>query len=246
MSLLPLPPDWPGERATVQRIATHALAQARKRQDNIFDLVPSIGGFATAAVGDERERVRVSGRLLIVERAIGPTLSDLTASTTTTCISGSSIEQLCRMVGFEPSADFSAGPETPPLGDVTAPLELDPASGDVLGEWYLLGQRAIDEAVASVDEPLASLGRLWPEHFDYGTDIDARPGVRTNLGAAGDGSHQEPYLYVGPWSAQRPGPSDFWNATFGAMRPWRDRLERRSARPCHNVPGRGLGHLSGK
>lgn len=45
-----------------------------------------------------------------------------------------------------------------------------------------------------------------------------RPGVRCNLGAAaGDGFSDEPYLYVGPWDALRPGSADYWNAPFGAV-----------------------------
>jgi len=42
---------------------------------------------------------------------------------------------------------------------------------------------------------------------------------RVNLGGSpGDGSCDEPYLYVGPWTADRPGDPEFWNADFGAMR----------------------------
>ena len=88
--------------------------------------------------------------------------------------------------------------------------------------------RAIDEVVASLPAPEATVGRLWPEHFDYGIDLAAAPGVRCNLGAAaGDGFHAEPYLYVGPWgfaeggfsesATPRPGPDGFWNAPFGAV-----------------------------
>jgi hypothetical protein len=100
-------------------------------------------------------------------------------------------------------------------------LMLDSDATTVLGDWYLLGHRAVDVAIASLPDPQASIVRLWPEHFDVGIDlaVDSRskPGVRTNLGAsAGDEFHQEPYLYVAPWSDDRPGPTEFWNAPFGA------------------------------
>jgi hypothetical protein len=36
-------------------------------------------------------------------------------------------------------------------------------------------------------------------------------------GSAGDGFHQLPYLYIGPWTPERPGDSEFWNAPFGAV-----------------------------
>lgn len=253
MSLHPLPAEWAGNRETLRRIATHVLAQARKLGDNLFDLEPSIGGFATPAVGTERRRVRVSGDLLVVERAIGPALSDLKASTTTMPISGSTLAELCEMVGFEPSAEFSAGPDTPPLGDLDAAIQLDRAAADALGDWYLLGQRAIDIAVASIEEPDATLGRLWPEHFDYGIDLTVGRGARTNLGAAaGDSFHDQPYLYVGPWdfgSGQdaRPGPADYWNAPFGAVLSHGEIAS--SADPVDRAATfllAGIGHLRGK
>jgi hypothetical protein len=244
--LASLPSDWPTERTTLQRIATHVLAQARKRQDNLFDLVPSIGGFATPTVGADRERVRLSGDVLFVERASGASLSELTATTATIRIPGTSLSELCDAVGFEPDPDFSAGPDTPALGDPSTPLALLAASGAALGDWYLLGQRAIDQAVAGVDGSEATLGRLWPEHFDYGIDLLARAGVRTNLGAAaGDGFHEEPYLYVGPWDAGRPGPAGFWNAPFGAVLGYQE--VRSAAVPLERAASfflDGLGHLA--
>lgn len=251
MSLRPLPSDWSEQRETLRRIATHVLAQSRKRHDNLFDLEPSVGGFAIPAVGPARERVRVSGDLLVVERASGPALSDLVATTHVIPIDGSSIGELCAAVGFEPSAEFSAGPDTPVLGDLSTRLHLDSRAADALGEWYLLGQRAIDEAVASVasvDDPDATLGRLWPEHFDYGIDLEASPGVRINLGAAaGDSFHDEPYLYVGPWGADRPGPADYWNAPFGAVLGHADLGS--ATDPLDRAASflrEGIGHLRGK
>jgi hypothetical protein len=248
MSLRPLPTDWPEQRETLRRLATHVLAQSRKRHDNLFDLEPSVGGFATPAAGPARERIRLSGGLLILERADGPALSDLVATTTVVPIEGSTLAELCDAAGFQPSADFSAGPDTPPLGDLGAPLHLDPVAAEALGEWYLLGRRAIDVAVASVEQPDATLGRLWPEHFDYGIDLAAAPGVRANLGAAaGDAFHEEPYLYVGPWDDARPGPADYWDAPFGAVLGHADVAG--SSDPLDRAASflvEGLGHLRGK
>ncbi len=217
MNFLPLPADWPTQRDTLRRLSAHLLGQARHRHDGLFDLVPHAGGFATPAVGPERERVRISGGSLLVERVSGPVVTELTATTTVATIAGSTIRELCAFVGFEPDPGFWVGDDTP-LTDVDAPIGLDGDAALLLGDWFLLGQLAIDQAVASVPDPEASVGRLWPEHFDYGIDLAAAPGVRCNLGAAaGDGFHPEPYLYVGPWDAARPGPSDYWNAPFGAV-----------------------------
>jgi hypothetical protein len=217
-TLPPLPPEWPTHRATLRRLATHVLARARKAGDNLFDLEPSAGGFATPAVGAERVRVRISGPVLVVERASGATLSSLRVSTTSRTIDGSTLAELCALAGVEPDPGFDVGPDTPELGDVDEPIALAAGSSEVLGAWYGLGREAIDRAVAATPVADASLARLWPEHFDYGIDLDAAPGVRVNLGAAaGDGFHEEPYLYVGPWGDERPGPPGFWNAPFGAV-----------------------------
>jgi hypothetical protein len=59
--------------------------------------------------------------------------------------------------------------------------------------------------------------RLFPEHFDVAIDVLARPGQRVNLGGSpGDSFSSEPYLYVGPFTAERPGDKAFWNTPFGA------------------------------
>ncbi len=213
-----LPEPWPSQRTTLQRLATHVLGQARFRHDALFDLVPLPGGFGTPPVGPRRERVRLVGGSLFVERVVGDDVRSLTATTAVVTVAGSSIVDLCAAIGFEPDPAFWVGDDTPELGDPNEMLMLDSLSAQVLGEWYLLGQRAIDEVVASLPAAEASVGRLWPEHFDYGIDLAARPGARCNLGAAaGDGFSAEPYLYLGPWDPARPGSADYWNAPFGAV-----------------------------
>jgi hypothetical protein len=213
-----LPDDWPHQRDTLQFLAAHLLAQARHRHDRLFDLVPLPGGFGTPPVGPERERVRLVGGSLFVERVIGDHISRLTATTQVVTVAGSSLRELCAAVGFAPAPDFWVGHDTPAFRDPDAPVMLDGLATTALGEWYLLGERAIDEIVASLPDPEATVGRLWPEHFDFGIDLSATPGRRCNLGASGgDSFHAEPYLYVGPWGPERPGRADFWNAPFGAI-----------------------------
>jgi hypothetical protein len=74
---------------------------------------------------------------------------------------------------------------------------------------------------------VAATIQLWPEHFDVGTSLDPGGGGDggggdggVNLGfSPGDGFSDEPYVYVGPRGAARPGPSAYWNAPFGAVLP---------------------------
>ena len=200
-----------------QRIATHVLGQARFRHDGLFDLVPLPGGFGTPPVGPDRERIRLVGGSMFIERVIGDDVRSLQATTQVEMVVGNTVRGLCAAIGFEPDPDFWVGDDTPALGDIDEPIMFDSHTPAVLGEWYLVGQRAIEEAVASLPDAAASVGRLWPEHFDFGIDLAAKPGVRVNLGAAaGDAGIDEPYLYLGPWDAARPGPSEYWTAPFGA------------------------------
>jgi hypothetical protein len=228
LNFAPLPDDWPDQRDTLRFLAAHLLAQARQRHDGLFDLQPQPGGFGTPPVGPDRERVRLVGGSMFVERVTGSHISQLDASSTVVTVAGSSLTALCAHAGFEPDPDFWVGDDTPAFRDPDEPIRLDGLATSTLGEWFLLGVRAIDEVVASLPAPAATVGRLWPEHFDYGIDLSATgtaaaTDVRCNLGAAaGDAFHAEPYLYVGPWGfvdgdPARPGPTGFWNAPFGAM-----------------------------
>ena len=222
MSPHELPADWSVQRDELRRIATHVVAHAQQQVTGHFALMALPGGFGTPQFGDDRQRVRVAGGSLFVETARGRRDDEETATTTVHPLAGSSISSLCAACGIEPDPELWVGGDTPPLGDPDRSIDLDPRSADVLGDWYSLGNQAMDAAIASLPNPQASVVRLWPEHFDLGVDVavdtTGKPGVRTNLGAAaGDGFHEPPYLYVGPWGAERPGASAFWNAPFGAV-----------------------------
>ena len=223
MNFVQLPDEWPTQRETLRRLATHVLAQAQAIETGHVALMPIPGGFGTPQFGEQRRRVRLVGGSLWLEAASAPDSDgDGTIATTSVhMVAGSTLRSLCNAIGFEPSADFSVGHDTPPLGDPDEMLMVDSDTTTVLGDWFHLGQRAVDLTVASFPDPQATVARLWPEHFDVGLDLAVeprgKPGVRTNIGAAaGDDVHQEPYLYVAPWGPERPGPAEFWNAPFGA------------------------------
>lgn len=217
-----LPNDWAAQREMLRRITTHVVAHAQQRVTGHFALTALPGGYGTPQFGDDRRRVRLSGSSLLIENARGDRDGTTTATTHVVAIDGATIRSLCTACGFEPDPDLSVGEDTPPLGDADEAIGLDDAAIPLLGWWYDLGQRAMDAAIVGADDPRPSIIRLWPEHFDLGVDVAVdhadKPGVRTNLGAAaGDGFHERPYLYVGPWDGNRPGPADYWNAPFGAV-----------------------------
>ncbi|MGH9134199.1 MAG: hypothetical protein ACRDZZ_09705 [Ilumatobacteraceae bacterium] len=129
-----------------------------------------------------------------------------------------SLADLADAIGVDLDAGFSVGTDTPDLGDARRPLHIDPTAVALLGEWYALGSIAIDRSVTVPTAPAPGVARVWPEHFDLATNVDAGHGRRCNLGASpGDEHHPDPYLYVGPWGDERPGPDGYWNAPFGAV-----------------------------
>ncbi len=204
-----LPANWATTRTELQRVAAHVLARRRADLVGKIGLRASPGGFATPAAGPEHEVVRVSGSLLVCERqgsAARTAVLDLAAAT---------LEEAAAFVGVDLDAPLDLGHDAPPLGDRGARLAVDPAAADVLARWFALGWAVLDPVVSAAVEP--SVIQLWPEHFDAGADVVAGSS-RVNLGASpGDGFHDEPYLYVGPWEPDRPGDGSYWNAPFGAV-----------------------------
>jgi hypothetical protein len=98
--------------------------------------------------------------------------------------------------------------------EVREPIEgADPEAARVLGDFYGFGCSVLEELRAEADEGDPSLVQLWPEHFDIALELgDEGKGRRANYGASpGDDEHDEPYLYVGPWTAEVSGP--LWNAS---------------------------------
>jgi hypothetical protein len=210
----PLPPSYADTRDALQRVAVHIVARARRQATGRFGLRVTPGGFGTPEYGDDLTRVRVSGGALV--RESGGTSA---ASSSAMPIDGAALSELADFVGVDLGTPLDVGHDTPPLGDTSAELSVDLTAGRVLGDWFALAAVALDRVVVGVPaaaEP--TLVQVWPEHFDAALDLAAAPGRRVNLGGSpGDGFHADPYLYVGPWTADRPGDADFWNAPFGAV-----------------------------
>jgi hypothetical protein len=94
------------------------------------------------------------------------------------------------------------------------PLDVDAAAAARLAGFFAFAQRVLETLRAEARDP--SPIHLWPEHFDL-----AFVAGEVNYGASpGDAAHDEPYLYVGPFTAPEPGPE--WNAVgfAGAELAW--------------------------
>ena len=190
-------------REALHRVCAHVLSRRRQAVAGRIGLRASPGGIATPAFGPDLEVVRLAGGHLVHETAAG---------TRTVPLAGASLRSLAAFVGEDVDRPVELGPDTPPLGDPDAPLRVDLAP---LAAWYARGWAVLDAAIARVGE--GSVVQIWPEHFDAATDVPAGAG-RVNLGASpGDGSHEAPYFYVGPWDDARPGADGSWTAPFGAV-----------------------------
>jgi hypothetical protein len=199
----------------LHQVAVHVVARVRQQATGRFSLRVTSGGFGTPEFGPDSRRVRVSNGTLLVE-------ADAAGAPHTAAheIDGASIGELAAFAGVDLGEALDVGHDTPELEDPHTPLELDAAGAADVAEWFRLVAAGLDRVVAAVPPSSGpSLARIWPEHFDVAIDLAARPGVRVNLGGSpGDAFSGEPYLYVGPWNADRPGDSAFWNAPFGAAR----------------------------
>ena len=100
-------------------------------------------------------------------------------------------------------------------GETREPIDgVDAAASRALGAWYAFGDSLLERLRAEAEgDDTPSIVQLWPEHFDIAIDMgDEASGSRANYGfSPGDANHDEPYVYVGPWAAERAaGP--LWNA----------------------------------
>jgi hypothetical protein len=90
--------------------------------------------------------------------------------------------------------------------------DVDIEAATVLGDFYGLACSVLEQLRADEGDGDPSLVQLWPEHFDLAIELGSEAaGQRANFGASpGDDAHDEPYLYVAPWTAEVSG--EFWNA----------------------------------
>jgi hypothetical protein len=91
------------------------------------------------------------------------------------------------------------------------PAEVTEDPARALGDFYGFACSVLEELRHEQPNEDPSLVQLWPEHFDIAIELGSEAkGVRANYGASpGDTDHDEPYLYVGPWTADVSG--ELWN-----------------------------------
>jgi hypothetical protein len=208
--LAPLPDGYAETREALRRLACYVLSPARKAVTGRIGLQPTPGGFGTPVFGDGQQ-LRVEGGSLHRQRGAASDTAPIT-----------SLSAAAAFAGVPLSDDPGVGHDIPALGDPEAPLPVSPAASDALGAWYGFSG-AVLEALRdgfNAEGRECSAVQLWPEHFDLGCNIDG-----VNFGCSpGDSSSAEPYVYVGPWKTDGLPDGGFWNASFGAVLPYKELL----------------------
>lgn len=207
--------EYATARAAVHRVAVHVLARRRYEVVGRFGLRPTPGGFGTPLFGDpeHEEQVRLSAGVLVREQR-----DDAGPHTQIIPLAGATLRELADAVGVDVTTPFSVGTDTPGPEPIDAPLPDMAAAVSLMGSFLAMGAEALDRTLTRLGPEAAPImAQVWPEHLDLGLDVGVG-GQRVNLGASvGDGYHEAPYVYVGPWNAERPGDPAYWNVGFGAL-----------------------------
>jgi hypothetical protein len=198
-------------RVALHRLAAYVVAPARYRVTERFGLRWVPGGFGTPVFGEDQQIV-ITADGLVVRRGDEQAAHPITT-----------LNDAARHVGGPIDADTAAEHDTPPLGDATEVLEVDPDHVGWLSQWWGIGIAALETVRAEPATEDPGEVQLWPGHLDGGVefgDADRRASYGVS---AGDDGHPEPYLYVSLWWPDRVQLTDdgFWNSTSftGAVMP---------------------------
>jgi hypothetical protein len=183
-------------RSAIQRVCAHVLSRERHRRTGRIGLWWTGRGIGTDAMWLDTEGLH---RESSDDAGLAAGAHRLTT-----------LAELAYWAGVDLDTDFAAGEATPEIGDRDSLLAIDDRA---LTDLLHLYEWAWDVLTDVADgEPIT----LWPEHFDAAFVWRAQ----ANIGVSpGDDHSHGPYLYVGPFGAERPGEPTFWNAPFGATTP---------------------------
>ncbi len=200
-------PDVPASlvatRTALHRLATYVIAPVRHKANGKFGLRWTKGGFGTPFFDDDRQ-VRVEGTELVDQRGDETRRAAITSLRAAADFLESAIDP-----------DTAAEHDSPPVGDVEAPLTVDPEAVAFLDSWYGMAYAALERLRADTSSIDASRPQLWPGHFDPAIEVGTDD-TRASYGASpGDDGSDEPYLYASAWWPDRLNinpDDDIWNA----------------------------------
>lgn len=183
-------------------LAEHLLAGDLWRHTGKVGLRRTSGGFGQPEmlVNGNRHRIRIDGTALVVLDGDTERWHELTSAADAATFAGSELGAPLEV--FTPETELAA----------ERPLMLDAEAAAMLAEWFALVEAALEEMRRRHRDREPTLVQLWPEHFDLAFSMS-----EINFGGSpGDTAHDEPYLYVGPWSPVDGPP---WNEPWGMSIP---------------------------
>jgi hypothetical protein len=182
-------------RNALHDVARFVLAADLEGTTELVTLRAADGGFAQPErlVDGLQRRIRIDGTALVVQHGENEEWAPLTTL-------GAAAE----------SASVSL-PTDAPAADKA--LEIDATHAELLAEFFALTHSALAEFRRRHAGERPTIAQLFPHHFDLAITMQ-----EVNFGGSpGDKDHDEPYLYVGPWSLS---PHSEWNEAWGASMPW--------------------------
>lgn len=198
--MISTPPDsFVTTRNDLHRLARYVITPRRQQIDGGERLTQLPGGFGTPTLANDME-MRVDGVDLVVRVGATTTREPITT-----------LRRAGEMVGTAPSG-HTAKPDIPQLGEVDAPLDVDPVAAAYLARWFEFASAAMaavrnDEASTDATETV-----LWSHHFDPSIEVLSDQHKASYGGSPGDRSVAEPYLYVAPWVPDEVADDPYWNA----------------------------------
>jgi hypothetical protein len=195
----------------------HLTLGDRKKMDEhvLVTTRQSLHGVAELLIAGPQFRSEGTIKLKVTPGGFGGFVSPVRVAGTELVWPGGRVElagtcaELAATIGVEPGppGNYSDASGLSPHDT----LAVDPTAAELLEDWYARGDAALRDFALRAGAPDAG-PILWPEHLDLAISVD-----EVNYGVSpGDGGHQQPYAYVGPWTP--PAVGGFWNAPFGALR----------------------------
>jgi hypothetical protein len=214
---LPQPPgSLPQTRLALHRLAVYVLSPARRRANGKIALRWTFGGFGTPFFGADQQ-VRIVGAQLVCQHDGHVRVEPLATLTAAAKL----------VLGGPPDVAWAEPFDVPSAGDVDEHLAVDAVGAAFLGDWYGFATSVLEELRSDPDTTETSRVQVWPEHFDAA--FDSLPGERRAVFGAspGDGTVDEPYLYVVPFDFDAVPASAVWNAKAfrGAIQPLSEFLD---------------------
>jgi hypothetical protein len=180
-------------RRALHGLAEHVISPTRRRANGKIGLRYTLDGFGTPFFGNDVQ-IRIAADVMIVQ--VGDRVHSGRLTT---------LADAAEFIGFDLTRFDLAGADRP--------LHVDPESSRFLGDWFGFATSVLQQMrVESPSELEGSRVQLWPEHFDMSIELGSeRAGARATFGfSPGDDQHEQPYVYVAPWTGAPGG--ELWRA----------------------------------